>query len=63
MIGKPDLDNAGAVLYQLSYQVKWELIVMWVDCKSVDDGYRCIYLILIHEVHVLELQIKINMYA
>ena len=36
---------------------------MWVDYKSVDDGYRSIYLILIHEVHVLELQIKINMYA
>lgn len=29
---------------------------MWVDYKPIDDGYRSIYLILIHEVHVLELK-------
>ena len=63
VIRKPDLYNAGAVPYQLSYQVNWELVVMWVDYKPVDYGYRSIYLILIHEVHVSELQIKINMYA
>ena len=32
-----DLHNAGAVLYQLSYQANWELIVMWVDYKPLDN--------------------------
>ena len=36
----PDLCNADAVLRQLSYQVKWELVLMWVYDKLVDDGYR-----------------------
>ena len=36
----PDLCDAGAVLYQLSYQANWELVVMWVDDKLVDVGYR-----------------------
>ena len=31
-----DLCNAGAVLYQLSYQANWEQVVVWVDYKSVD---------------------------
>ena len=26
-----DLCNAGAVLYQLSYQANWEQVVVWVD--------------------------------
>ena len=29
----PDLCNAGAVLYQLSYQANTELVVMWVNDK------------------------------
>ena len=29
---------------------------MWVDQKSVDDRYRCFYVMLIHESHVFELQ-------
>ena len=29
----PDLCNAGAVLYQLSYQANWELVIMWVYDK------------------------------
>ena len=33
-----DLSNAGAVLYQLSYQADWELVIMWVNDKPVDDG-------------------------
>ena len=57
VIQKPDFCNASAVLYQLSYQACCELVIMWVDYKPVDDGYRSIYLILIHEVYVLELQI------
>ena len=30
----PDLCNAGAVLYQLSYQAKWD--IMWVNYKPAD---------------------------
>ena len=30
-----NLGDAGAVLYQLSYQVNWELVVTWVSDKSV----------------------------
>ena len=29
----PDFCKAGAVLYQLSYQANWELVVMWDDYK------------------------------
>ena len=36
----PDLCDAGAVLYQWSYQADWELVVMRVNYKPVDDGYR-----------------------
>ena len=32
----PDLRDAGAVLHQLSYQTKWEQVVVWVDYKPVD---------------------------
>ena len=35
-----ELCNAGAVLYQFSFQGNWELVVMWVDDKPVDDGYE-----------------------
>ena len=31
---------------------------MWVDCKPVDDGYRSIYMMLIHESHVIELRVE-----
>ena len=30
------------MLYQLSYQPNWEVIVMWVDRKPVDDKYPLI---------------------
>ena len=33
---KPLLCHAGALLHQLSYQVNWELVVMWVDYKPVE---------------------------
>ena len=29
----PDLSNARTVLHQLSYQAKWELVIMQVDDK------------------------------
>ena len=32
----PDLCDAGAVLYQLSYQANWEQVIMWVDYKPID---------------------------
>ena len=35
----PDLCDAGAVLYQLSYQANWELVIMWVYDNPVDSGY------------------------
>ena len=38
MDSNPGLSDAKTVLHQLSYQVNWELIVMWVDHKPVDDG-------------------------
>ena len=31
----PDLCDAGAVLKIFSYQTKWELVFMWVDCNPV----------------------------
>ena len=36
----PNLCDAGPVLYQLSYKAKWELVVMWVNDKPIDDGLR-----------------------
>ena len=27
----PDLCDASEVLYQLSYQANWELVIMWID--------------------------------
>ena len=38
----PDLCDPSTVIDQLSYQVKWELVIMWVDNNSVDAGYRSI---------------------
>ena len=35
----PDLCDAGAVLYRLSYQANWELVIMWVNEKPVGSGY------------------------
>ena len=35
----PDLCDAGAVLYQFSYQAKMEMVMMWVNDKLVDSGY------------------------
>ena len=33
----PDLCSAGAVLNQSNYQANWELVIMWVNCKPVDE--------------------------
>ena len=53
----PGLSNACAVLHQLSYQANWELVILWIGYKLVDDGYRstCKYMILVHESLVFEL--------
>ena len=32
-----DLCDAGAVLYQLSYQANWELVILWVRKIPVKD--------------------------
>ena len=32
-----DLCDAGAVLYQLSYQANWELVLLWVRNIPVKD--------------------------
>ena len=45
----PGLCVAGAVLNQLNQQAYWELVVIWVDHKLVDDGCRSISMMLIHE--------------
>ena len=31
--------GTGAVLYQLSNQANWELVILWVGKKPVDDEY------------------------
>ena len=42
----PDLCSAGAVLNQSNYQANWELVIMWVNCKPVDEqmmiSFSCI---------------------
>ena len=38
-----DLCNAGAVLYQLSYQAIWELLILWV-CNIPVEGEECKWL-------------------
>ena len=37
------LCHAGAVLHQLSYQVNWELVVMWLDYKPVEVNVDDVY--------------------
>ena len=44
------------MLYQLSCRANWELVILWVDYRPTDDGYRCLYEMLIHESHVFELR-------
>ena len=55
-----DLCNASTVLYQLSYQAKWELVTVWVNnyYKPIDDGYRST--MFIHESHVFELRVEMK---
>ena len=31
------------------------LVIIWVDYRPIDDGYRCLYMMLIHESQVFEL--------
>ena len=50
------------MLYPLSYQANWEVVIIWADDKPVDDGYRSIYFMLIHEFRVLGLRIEMNVY-
>ena len=52
----PALCDAGAVLHQLSYQANWELIIMRVGCKPIDEGFRALSMMSIHESHEFELQ-------
>ena len=35
----PDFYDLGASLCQLSYQANWELLIMWVDYKQVEDRH------------------------
>ena len=35
----PGLSDAGVVLYKLSYQADWELVVMWLDYKPGDENF------------------------
>ena len=56
----PDLCDAGAVLYQLSFQTNRQLVVMGVDHEPVDDECGFIYLMSMHEFHALELRIEIT---
>ena len=50
------------MLYPLSYQAKWEVVVIWAYDKPVEDGCRSIDSMLIHEFHVLELRTEIDAY-
>ena len=34
-----DLCDASAVLYQLSYQANWELVILWVQNKYTSEGW------------------------
>ena len=58
----PDICDAGTELYQLIYQANWELVIIWVDDKPIDYGYRFVYVMSIHEFCVLEVQIEVNVY-
>ena len=33
---------------------------MWVDDQLLDDGCRSIYMMCVHEIHVLELRIEMS---
>ena len=35
----PEVCDASVVLYQLSYQANWELVIMWVNDEPADSGY------------------------
>ena len=35
----PDLCDAGVLLHEKSYQACWELVIIWVYDKPVDNGY------------------------
>ena len=37
----PDLSNASALFFQLSYQANLELVIIWVYEKPVDSEYVC----------------------
>jgi len=38
MISNPDLCDANAVFYQLIHQANWELVIMWIYDKPIDDA-------------------------
>lgn len=38
----PDLCDAAAMLYHLSYEANWDLVVMRFNVKPIDSTY-CIY--------------------
>ena len=45
-----DLGDAGAVLYQLSDQAKWELVTLWVCNIPIDgDEYKSIH---VYEIYI-----------
>jgi len=46
----PDLFDASAVIYQLSNQANWELVIMWVNDKPLDDEYGPAYTMYIFQV-------------
>ena len=40
---KPDLCDAGALLYELSYHANLELVVMWLGHNLVHEGHISVY--------------------
>ena len=40
----PDLCDDGAVIFQLSYQANWVLVVMWIAYELEDYGYKSVCL-------------------
>ena len=56
---EPDLCNAGAVLYQLSYQANWELAIKYAHGKPVHIRFICIYMMWWNIwIHIFELRIE-----
>ena len=49
----PDLCDASAVLYQLSYQANWELVVMQVDDNPLDIKIICILAVVLSFTYYL----------